>query len=145
MDTLNSAKQVRKAVIGVVSFLMVLTVFAVSAMAQVTASAALSGSVSDKNGAVIKGATVTATNKATGQTRTATTNDSGEYKIDLLPAGRYDIKVNASGFADDTSENVELLVGQTNGLNVTMNPGGVTGTVTVTAGETELVSKEKTD
>src|SRR5437667_6902454 len=75
---------------------------------QATASASLSGTVVDKNQAVIKGATVTVTNKATGQTRTATTNDGGEYKIDLLPAGRYDIKINASGFADATSENVEL-------------------------------------
>jgi len=99
----------------------------------------------DKNQAVIKGATVTVTNKATAQTRTATTNDSGEYKIDLLPAGSYDIKVSASGFADVTSENVELLVGKTNTVDVSMAPGGVTGTVTVTAGETELVSKEKTD
>ena len=145
MDTLNSAKQVRKAVIGVVSFLMVLTVFSVSAIAQVTASAALSGSVSDKNGGRIKGATVTATNKATGQSRTAVTDDNGAYKIDLLPAGRYDIKTSASGFADSTSENVELLVGNTNNLDLTLNPGGVTGTVTVTSGETELVNKEKTD
>src|SRR5229473_1251235 len=113
--------------------------------AQVTASGALSGTVVDKNGAVIKGATVTATNKSSGQARTAATNDSGEYKIDLLPAGRYDVKVNASGFADATSENVELLVGQTSGLNFTLNPGGVTGTVTVTSGETELLSKDKTD
>src|SRR5438445_2306857 len=113
--------------------------------AQATASASLAGSVVDKNQAVIRGATVTATNKATGLTRTATTNDSGEYKIDLLPAGRYDIKVSARGFGDTSSENVELLVGQTNSLGFTLNPGGVTGTVTVTSGETELVSKEKTD
>src|SRR2546422_2195008 len=123
---------------------LVLAGFA-TVFAQATASASLSGTVLDKNQAVIKGATVTATNKATGQTRTSTTNDNGEYKIDLLPAGRYDIKINASGFSDATSENVDLLVGQTNTLNFTMNPGGVTGTVTVTAGETELVSKEKTD
>jgi hypothetical protein len=116
-----------------------------SAFAQVTASASLSGTVVDKNGAVIKGATVTATNKATGQTRTATTNDNGEYKIDLLPAGRYDIKASGPGFADGTSENVELLVGNTSNLPFTLNPSGVTGTVTVTSGETELVSKEKTD
>src|SRR5437867_11449608 len=54
-----------------------------SALAQVTASGALAGTVADKNGAVINGATVTATNKANGQTRTVTTNESGEYKIDL--------------------------------------------------------------
>jgi outer membrane receptor protein involved in Fe transport len=112
---------------------------------QATASASLSGTVVDKNQAVIKGATVNATNKATGQTRTATTNEGGEYKIDLLPAGRYDVKINASGFADSAAENVELLIGRANSLNFTMNPSGVTGTVTVTSGETELLSKEKTD
>src|SRR5438552_4287783 len=134
-----------KMTISILSNLVLVLVGYATAFAQATASASLSGTVLDKNQAAIKGASVTATNKATGQTRTATTNDSGEYKIDLLPASRYDVKINASGFADATSENVELLVGQTNTLNFTMNPGGVTGTVTVTAGETELVSKEKTD
>jgi hypothetical protein len=134
-----------KITLSLLSFVVLVLAGYATVFAQATASASLSGTVLDKNQAVIKGATVTATNKATGQTRTATTNDNGEYKIDLLPAGRYDIKINASGFADATSENVELLVGQTNTLNFTMNPGGVTGTVTVTAAETELVSKEKTD
>src|SRR5438128_1484510 len=134
-----------KVTLSILSTLVLVLVGFATVFAQATASGSLSGTVLDKNQAAIKGATVTATNKATGQTRTATTNDSGEYKIDLLPAGNYDIKVNASGFADAASENVELLVGQTNTLNFTMNPGGVTGTVTVTAGETELVSKEKTD
>ena len=72
-------------------------------------------------------------------------NDNGEYKIDFLPAGRYDIKASGSGFGDATSENVELLVGNTNNLEFILNPSGVTGTVTVTSGETELISKEKTD
>jgi outer membrane receptor protein involved in Fe transport len=139
---------VKRSIVTVVSGFCVtlgLLLLTNSAFAQVTASSALSGTVTDKNGAVIKGATVTATNKATGQTRTATSDDDGIYRIDLLPAGRYDIKANASGFADATSENVELLVGQVNGLNFTMNPGGVTGTVTVVSGETELINKEKTD
>ena len=125
-------------------FLLVLFVGS-PAQAQVTASGALSGLVVDKNGGVIKGATVTATNKATGQTRTATSDDDGRFKIDLLPAGRYDVKTSASGFGDATSANVEVLVGQTNGLNFTMNPSGVTGTVTIVSAETELVNKEKTD
>src|SRR2546425_757644 len=134
-----------KVTLSLLSFVVLVIAGYVTVFAQATASASLSGTVLDKNQAVIKGATVTATNKATAQTRTATTNDSGEYKIDLLPAGSYDIKVSASGFADVTSENVELLVGKTNRVDVSMAPGGVTGTVTVTAGETELVSKEKTD
>ena len=62
-----------------------------NAFAQVTASGAISGTVKDKNQAAIANATVTITNKSTGRSRTASTNEDGEYKIDLLPAGRYDI------------------------------------------------------
>jgi Carboxypeptidase regulatory-like domain/TonB dependent receptor len=115
-----------------------------SVSAQVNATGSLSGTVKDKTGAVVSGATVTATNKSTGLTRSATTGDDGNYRIDLLPAGRYDVKVSAGNFADAKSENVELLVG-TNGLDFGLEPGGVSGSVTVTSGETELVSKDKTD
>ena len=112
--------------------------------AQVTASGAISGTVTDKNQALISNASVTVTNKATGGTRTTTTSENGEYKVDLLPAGRYDVKVSASGFGDVAAENVEVLVGKTNNLNINMNPGVQTATVTVTA-ETDLISKDKTD
>ncbi|HWF89375.1 MAG TPA: carboxypeptidase regulatory-like domain-containing protein [Pyrinomonadaceae bacterium] len=116
-----------------------------NALAQVTASAAIAGTVKDKNDAAIANATVTITNKATGLTRTASTSDGGEYRIDFLPAGRYDIKVSATGFSNVAVENSEVLVGKTNNLNFTMEPGVQTASVTVTAGEGELVSREKTD
>lgn len=121
------------------------SISAAHAFAQITASGAISGTVKDKNQAAISNANVTITNKATGRVRTATTNDSGEYRVDLLPAGRYDIKVNASGFGDVTVENAELLVGKTNNFDFTMEPGMQTASVTVTAGEGELISREKTD
>ena len=130
---------------GVFLLVCVLILSCGSVLGQVTASGALSGTVSDQKGAVIPGATITVTNKATGSTRTTTTNGDGEFKLDLLPAGRYDIKVSAGGFGEVTSENVELLVGQTNTLSFTMTPGVQTANVTVTAGEAELVSREKTD
>jgi len=89
---------------------------------QGTASGALSGTVSDVKGDVIKGATVNGHKQGQpGVERTATTNDDGEYRLDLLPAGRYAVKVSSSGFGEVTSDNVELLVGQTNRLNFTMN------------------------
>ena len=53
----------------------------------------------DKAQAVIKGATVTINKKATGLTRTISTSHTGAYRFELLPAGKYDIKVNASWFA----------------------------------------------
>src|SRR5947209_9870501 len=144
MNTKDPVRKFAKASISILVLTLSLLLLSTSAFAQGTSSGALRGTVVDKNGAVIKGATVTATNKATGQTRTATTNDSGEYKIDFLPAGSYDIKVNASGFGDVTSESLELLVGKTTSLDVAMNPGVQTASVTVT-GEAELVNREKTD
>ena len=113
--------------------------------AQVTATGAVSGTVKDKNQAAISNVSVTITNKATGLSRTTTTNESGEYRVDFLPAGRYDIKVSASGFGDVTIENSEVLVGKTNNFNFTMEPGVQTASVTITAGDAELVSREKTD
>ena len=113
--------------------------------AQVTASGAISGTVRDKNQAAISNATVTITNKSTGISRTDSTNEGGEYRIDLLPAGRYDIKVSATGFGDVALENSEVLVGKTTNFDFTMEPGVQTASVTVTAAEGELVSREKMD
>ena len=104
----------------------------------------MAGTVKDKNQAAIGSATVTIINKSNGLSRTTTTNENGAYRIDLLPAGRYDIKVTASGFGEVTVENSEVLVGKTNNFDFTMEPGVQTATVTVTAGG-ELLSREKTD
>src|SRR5712692_3879248 len=98
MNTQDPVRRFGKAYVTILFFVISLLLLTNSAFGQGTSSSALGGTVVDKNGAVIKGAAVTATNKATGQSRTATTGDSGEYKIDFLPAGRYDIKVSATGF-----------------------------------------------
>src|SRR5215813_4601556 len=115
-----------------------------TSFAQATASATLEGTVTDKAQAVIKGATVTISNKATGLTRTVTTNDVGAYRFELLPAGRYDIKISANGFASAVTEGVDLLVGRVTTLDYALNPGATAETVTVTA-ETPIVDTQKTD
>ena len=134
-----------QSVFSILMFLAVIIAGCGAVFAQATASASLSGTVVDNAQALVSDATVTITNKSNGQSRTAATNDEGQYKFDLLPAGRYDIKISKTGFADATSGNVEVLVGRTNEVNVTLAPAGAQATVTVTSGETELVSKEKTD
>ena len=116
-----------------------------NAFGQVTASGAIAGTVKDKNQAAISNATVTIINKSTGLSRNTTSNENGEYRVDLLPAGRYNIKVSATGFGEVTVENAEVLVGKSNNFDFTMEPGVQTASVTVTAGEGELVSREKTD
>jgi hypothetical protein len=144
MNKKNSTLGLNRFATSVLFLVSTLVLGCVCVFAQGTSSGAMGGTVSDVKGDVIKGATVTVTNKATGVERTATTNDDGEYKLDFLPAGRYAVKVSAGGFGEVTSDNVELLVGQTNRLNFTMNPGVQTANVTVTE-ETELVNTEKTD
>jgi hypothetical protein len=110
---------------------------------QATATATLQGTVMDKSQAVIKSAEVTVTSKATGATRSTTTNDAGEYRVDLLP-GIYSIKTKASGFSGAEAKDVEVQVGRTTTQNFTLNPGGVSETVEVTAAA-PLVDQTKTD
>ncbi len=70
-----------------------------SMWAQSTASSNLQGTVTDKTQAVIKSAEVTLTNKATGATRTAQTNDAGEYRFESIAAGVYTVRAKAAGFS----------------------------------------------
>ena len=110
---------------------------------QATATATLQGTVTDKTQAVINSAEVTITNKATGAARTITTNDAGEYRIDVLP-GVYSVKAAAKGFSAAEAKDVELQVGRTSTQNFSLNPGAVTETVEVTAAA-PLVDQTKTD
>jgi len=99
--------------------------------AQATASGTIQGTVFDKLQAVISGAEVVATNKATGEARTAATNDSGNYRFDFLSAGAYAVKVTKPGFGSIV-ENVDVLVGQTATANATLSPGATTEIIEVT-------------
>ncbi len=86
-------------------------------------NASLTGTVSDSNGAVIAGATVTATNQSTNFRRTVTTNEQGSFTFSFLPVGQYEVKISFGGFAD-TRDSVTLYVGQTLSYNKTMYPRG---------------------
>src|SRR6185437_1611348 len=67
--------------IALMASMMLLT--CVAMWGQATATATLQGTVTDKSQAVIKSAEVTITNKDTGATRTVTTSDTGEYRLDV--------------------------------------------------------------
>lgn len=97
----------------------------------------IAGTVTDSNGAVISGATLTVKNTLNGQTRTVTTNESGNYTIPNLNVGDYEIIVNAQGFSENKVENVKVSVAFTNTVNITLNPSGVSGEVEVSATTTD--------
>ncbi len=111
---------------------------------QATASASLQGTVADKSQAVITKAQVTVTGKETGATRTAKTNEAGEYRFEQLPAGIYNVKVSAAGFAAAEAKDVQLLVGAATTQNFALTPGTVSETIEVTA-TAPLVDQTKTD
>jgi outer membrane receptor protein involved in Fe transport len=129
-----------KLVFLVVTFIFSLA-FINSAQAQ-QATATLTGVVTDQAGAVIPGANVTATNKATNFSRSTGTNADGFYEISSLPVGDYEVKVSASSFATKVSESpVSLQVGQTVTLDATLTAGGETTTIDLIP-ETPLVDTE---
>lgn len=93
-------------------------IFVSNALAQQSATATLSGAVRDSNGALVTGAQVMVTQKATGVNREAVTNDVGFFVITNLNAGVYELKVRAKGFAENVIPSVTLQVGQTSDLDV---------------------------
>jgi outer membrane receptor protein involved in Fe transport len=113
-----------------------------NAFAQATASGTIQGTVVDASQAVVVGADVLVTNKATGDKRTTVTNGVGNYRFDLMQAGSYTVKITKEGFAA-VVQNVDLLVGATVTANATLNPGATTEIVEVT-GAAPLVDTNKT-
>src|SRR5690242_9592516 len=114
------------------------------ANAQSAASAQISGTVVDPQGAVVPGAKVTATNSATGVQRTVNTTSTGNYTIPNLAPGTYSVKVEAKGFASGGTENIQLKLGDQRDLGFKLAVAGSTQTVEVTT-EAPLIETTKTD
>ena len=117
---------------------------AVMAVAQSASSATITGQVADPQGAVITGAKVTATNVATGISRTANTTGAGDYTIPNLPPATYDVKVEAAKFMPGEAKAVKLNVGDQRDLNFKLTVAGSTQTIEVT-GLAPLIETTKTE
>ncbi len=99
-------------------------------LAQVSAS--LSGRVTDQTGAVVSGATVTATSLDTGVSRTTITDQAGRYELVALPIGQYDVRAIKAGFAERVRTGISLVVGQDATVDLSLPVGNVHEKVTVT-------------
>ncbi len=102
-------------------------------------NASLSGTVEDTTQAVVPGATVTLTNDATQATFTATSSSGGTYQFNELPPGIYTLAVKAKSFQQDTTSNVTVAAETPRTLNVTLQAGADTQTVTVNAESVPLL------
>lgn len=96
-------------------------------------SATLTGVVSDPAQAVIPGAKVTLTNKASGDVRATVTNSEGYYTFASLIVGTYDLTVSASGFLDHKVEGISFSGAEKRNISVTMTIGATAERVEVTS------------
>src|SRR5690348_1057344 len=116
----------------VLSLLFVFCVASASAQVQLT-TGDIAGTVTDPSGSSIEKASVTATDPDRGLSRSAVTDADGEFRIQLLPPGRYTLRVEAAGFATTTVHNVEVRLGVTARVPVAMVLPQVSSEVTVDA------------
>src|SRR5919205_1281543 len=102
----------------------------------------IQGTVKDPTGAVIAGASITATNAQ--RSFTATTNEGGEYTFNNLQPGMYTVTATGAGFNTVTRENVPVELGRTLQVNFDLAVGATSATVTVTANDEPLVDVSST-
>ena len=104
----------------------------------------LTGIISDSSGAVVANATVVAANEGTGDiTRTVSTS-AGSYRFPELPLGRYTLRVSAPGFKIGTFTGVLVQIQQITALDVVLQTGGTSETVTVNA-DAPTIQTESSD
>lgn len=120
-------------------FTSLLVLFATSAFAQFRGS--IRGVVTDSQGAVLPGTTVTLKNVDTNATLTSVTDDNGIYVFNALQNAHYQVSAEHSGFKKRVLEHVQIIPDQPNTLNLQLEVGQVQEAITV-SGTTETLNTE---
>src|ERR1700752_1307064 len=108
------------------------------------ATGAITGIITDPQGAVVAGATVKAMRTGTAEQFEASSDDSGKYLIRNLPAGPYELRAEAPGFKFVSVTNILVRSSTLIEINMTLEVGAVTETVNVTAANNFLVESMQT-
>src|SRR5271157_1541507 len=128
-----------------IRFAGILALVAIAAFAQSQlGTGAISGVVRDPSGGAVPGAKVTVTNTETGLARQIESNDAGQFMAPVLPPGRYKLLVGKEGFAQLETSDIDVSVGGTATMSLTLKLGSVGESVTVTA-ETGAIDVRQTD
>ncbi len=116
------------------SLIALLSMLPFSAQSQ-SATATLKGGVNDASANAIGGAIISLTNLATGWKRSFTTEGDGQFTFVLIPPGIYSIEAQAAGFKGYRQPNLQLEIGQTAELTISLSPGDVAETINIVATE----------
>lgn len=109
--------------------------FSLVLLGQVNPTGNLSGTVTDSSGAIVPGAAIAVAEASTGLKFGATSGGNGEFFIGNMPPGTYNVTASLTGFQTGVYRAVQVVVGNTYDLKVVLQPGQVTSTVTVEAGQ----------
>lgn len=104
----------------------------------------ITGVVSDSSGAVVAGATITVSNPQTNFTRTATTNNAGNYNFPALLPGLYNVRAESAGFGTEIRTGVELQVQQAARIDFQLKVGALAEAVEVSGGAPLLATENAT-
>ncbi len=129
----------RERILRLLAASVILVVFQLTALAQITGS--IAGNVVDANGAAVPNATVVVTGE-NGQGATVVTNDSGGFRVPALGSGIYQVVVTSTGFKRVLVEQVKVDVGTPTTVNVSLQTGDVSESVTVTGSGGEVLQTQ---
>jgi hypothetical protein len=119
--------------LGQLAVLLVLLTCGTKQLCAQLSTADIVGTISDSLGAVVPGANITLTNRATQDKRVAQSNASGDYQFTMLPTGHYSITVRVTGFKTSNTPDLAVEAGDRARNDVHLIAGGATETVTVEA------------
>ncbi len=119
-------------------------VFSTCSLLYGQANGSFSGTVTDKTGSVVSGATVRVTSQGTGVVRDTKTDGTGHYLIPLLPVAFYTMRVESPGFQTVEQSDIRLQVDEHRELNFALAPASVTTTVEVSGTEVAVQTTNPT-
>ncbi len=117
------------------SFIVSIIILLCVALTYGQSNGSFSGNIKDNAGAAVAGAAVKIKSEKTGSERSAITNAEGFFSIQEVPAGVYKVSASLNGFKTAQINSVELAVGQTRTVDLTLEIGDVAAVVDVVSDE----------
>ena len=123
---------------------LLVSLMALPAAAQVRDTASLFGTVTDSQGAVVPGARITISSAATSVSRSVVTDNSGGYVFSLMPVGSYHLTIEQAGFRKYERRNILLQANENIRVDAALDIGNVQETVTVEAHAAQVDTRSAT-